>query len=446
MQTAPARRASAESGFILIEVLVSALVVLIVAAGVIRLMTATTHAAADQRVKQGAYAVAQEDQARLRSMRLASLNRLVEKTEVPIDGVKYTVESTGKFVSNSTGTDSSCSAEGSGTDYVRIQSSVTWPGSRKPVVMNSIVAPSNGSLDPNHGTLLITITNGQLKGLSGVGISATGAGTFSGTTDENGCANFSDLPAGNYTMTTTATGFVNADAQFSPWSTTVGVVAGSSTPVSFMYDLPGTVIAKFKYRVGSTGTFLPATSDSVVAYNALMTKGAESFGTPGGTRSESVKATPLFPFKEADTIYAGSCESNLPEKAEARAAVIVPANGTVETPQIQLPALNLKVLNGAAAFSGARVTVTDTVCKNSSNQLVKRVYTSNNNGNLSLSGGTSAAEPGLPWGTYNICISGTISSKLRKRTYSNIAVKNLTEGTTLESNLATGEETTTACP
>ena len=379
-------------------------------------------------------------------MRLTSLNRLEQKREVPIDGTVFTVESTSRFVSNSTGTDSSCSAEGSAADYVKIRSKVSWRGGRKPVVLNSVVSPSNGSLDPNHGTLLITATNGLGQKLAGVGISATGAGTFSGTTDSEGCANFSDLPAGNYTMTTSATGFVNSDGQFSPWTTTVGVVSSASTPVSVMYDRPGTIVAKFKYRVGSTGTFLPATSDSVVAYNALMTKGAESFGTPGGARSIQLTAEPLFPFKEADTVYAGSCEVNLPEKAEARASVIVPANGTVTTPEIQLPALNLKVLNGSAAFSGARVTVTDESCKNSSNQNVKRVYVSNNNGNLSASGGSAAAEPGLPWGTYSICISGTISSKLRKRTYSGISVKNLTSGTTLESNLASGEETTKACP
>lgn len=433
----PPARNPGEGGFILIEVLVSALVVLIVAAGVIRLMTATTHAAADQRVKQAAYSVAQEDQARLRSMRLSNLNRLTEKTEVPVDGVKYTVESTGKFINNSTGNESSCSAEGSSTDYVRIRSSVTWPGSRNPVVMNSIVAPSNGSLDPNHGTLLINVTNGQLKGLSGVGISATGAGTFSGTTDENGCANFTDLAAGNYTMTTSATGFVNPDGQFSPWSTTVGVVAGSSVPVSLMYDLPGTVIAKFKYRVGSTGTFLPATSDSVVAYNALMTKGAETFGTPGGTRSTSVTATPIFPFKEAVTVYAGSCTSNLPEKPEGYAAVIVPSNGTVETPQMQLPALNLTVKKSGSNVNAARVTVTDESCKSGSTN-VKRVLTTNSSGNLT--------EPGLPWGTYKVCVS----SGNRYKTEEKVSVKNLTSGTSLTLEIPTSGSTSSSgsgeCP
>jgi Tfp pilus assembly protein PilV len=449
MSTAPATRT--EHGFVLIEVLVSALIIVVVGSAVLSLITATTRSAADQRSKATAYSIAQEDQARLRAMRLSSLNRLAQKREVTLDGTRYTIESTGTFVNNSTGTDSSCSAEGSSADYVRIGSKVSWTGSRKPVVLGGIVSPSNGSLDPNHGTLLVTAVNGQQVGLSGVGISATGAGTFSGSTDSTGCANFSDLPAGNYTMKTSAPGFVNADAQASPWTTTVGVVAGTSTPVSLMYDQPGKIVATFKYRVGSTATFKEAKADSVVVYNALMTKGAEAFGPPGATtaRKTEVPATPLFPFKEADTVYAGYCESNKPEESAsaARASVIVPANGSVTTPQIQLPALNLKVLNGSAALSGAKVTVTDESCKNASGGSLTREYLSNSEGLMSASGGASAAEPGLPWGKYSVCVSGTISGTQRRREYSAVSVKNLTAGTSLEANLlsGTGLETGKTC-
>lgn len=426
----------------MIEVLVSALVVVIVAGAVLSLITATTRSAAQERLRATAYAAAQEDQARLRTMRLSSLSRLnpPQKTLVTLDGTEYTVESTGVFVNNSTGTDSSCTSEGSAADYVRIASKVTWQGSREPVVLRSIVSPSNGSLDPNHGTLLITATNSLGEPLSGVGISATGAGTFSGSTDSTGCANFSDLPAGNYTMTTSATGFVNADAQFSPWTTTVGAVAGSSTPVSVMYGLPGRVKATFKYRVGSSSEYRQASADSVVVYNALMTKGAESFGSPGGTRSTTVEAYPLFPFKEADTVYAGYCEANKAEGA-ARTTVIVPSNGMIETPEIQLPALNLNVTKSGSPASGARVTITDQNCKVGSTN-VKRVYSTNSSGNP-INPTTLIPEAGLPWGTYEVCAS----SGGRHKTETNISVKNLTSGTNLSIAIPTsGSGTSGECP
>ncbi len=85
----------AEDGFALIEVLVSALVIALVAAGVMALLQATARSAADQRSHAVAYAVAQEDQARLRSLRLSYLNRLNEKREISIDGSEFTIESTG---------------------------------------------------------------------------------------------------------------------------------------------------------------------------------------------------------------------------------------------------------------------------------------------------------------------------------------------------------------
>ncbi len=416
----------------MIEVLVSALVILIVAGAVLSLMSATTRSAADQRTKAAAYSAAQEDQARLRAMRLSSLNRLDETRTVSLDGSTFTVESKGVFVNSSTGTDSSCEAEGSSADYVRITSTVTWNGSRTPVTIDSIVAPSTASLDPNHGSLIITATNGQLEPLSGLGLSGSGAGTFSGSTDANGCANFADLPAGNYTLSTSATGFVDADGNYSPWATTVGVVASASTPLSLMYDLPGTVLASFNYRVGSSSEFRTAYADSIVAYNALMPSGAKGYGSPGGTRTETVEANPLFPFKEADTIYAGSCESNLPESAAAKATVIVPANGTVKTPQIQLPALNLTAKREGSPIGGARVTVTDESCR-SGGSYVKREYTTDSSGAM-VNPATHVPEPGLPWGRYQVCVS--IGE--RHRYESRVSVKNLTSGTNLTVEVPTG--------
>ena len=170
MRLNPASRPPAEAGFVIIEVLVSALVILIVAGAVLSLITATTRSAADQRQKAAAYSVAQEDQARMRALRLGTLNRLDENNDVTLDGTTYTVNSTGTFIDNATGASSSCDAEGSESDYVRISSKVSWEGGRKSVALNSVVSPSNGSLDPNHGTLLVNATNGSGQPLAGLGL------------------------------------------------------------------------------------------------------------------------------------------------------------------------------------------------------------------------------------------------------------------------------------
>lgn len=441
----------AQEGFVLIEVLVSALVITIAAGGVLALITANTRSAADQRVHTAAYSLGQEDQARLRSMRISSLNRLEQTRTVTIGGRNYTVESTGVFVNNTKGTSSSCTSGETSADYVRISSTVRWARmeGRKPIVIQSIVSPSNGSLDPSHGTLAVVTKNAAGGALAGVGLSATSPGTFSGSTDSTGCANFADLPSGNYTMTSTATGFVDPQGNFSPWTTTVGVIPSTTQTITLYYDRPGTIPVEFKYRVGSSAEFKAATADSVLVYNAEMPKGGRSYGTPGGARSTLISATPLFPFKAADTVYPGSCESNNPNPggtnpggAPGIGTVIVPAGLSAPTVVVQEPALNVTVTsNGSTAVSGARVTITDEQCKDASNNKVKRVYTTNSSGNQAATT-IGAIEPGLPYGTYEVCAS----SGNRRLIKTGIAVKSMTTATTLALNLNGSGSTSGSCP
>src|SRR5262245_57866706 len=100
MTSTPARLGPSEGGFVLIEVLVSALILAIAASGVLALLQATTHSAGEQRDGAKGYAVAQEDQARLRAMRLVSLDGLSQETHPKLDGTVFTVISSAVFVNN----------------------------------------------------------------------------------------------------------------------------------------------------------------------------------------------------------------------------------------------------------------------------------------------------------------------------------------------------------
>lgn len=441
----------AQQGFVLIEVLVSALVITIAAGAALALLTATSRSAGDQRVHSDAYAVAQEDQARLRTMRISSLNRLEQTRTVTLAGRQFTVESAGVFVNNSKGESSSCSAGETSADYVRITTRVKWAqmGTRPPVLIQSIVSPSNGSLDPSHGSLTVVTKTAAGGSLAGVGLSASGAGTFSGATDANGCANFADLPSGNYTMTSSASGFVDQQGNLSPWTTTVGVIPSSTQAATLYYDRPGSIPVSFKYRVGSGTEFKPAGADSVLVYNAEMPKGGRSYGTPGGTRAATITATPLFPFKAADTVYAGSCESNNPNPegknpagAPGMTTAIVPAGGIAPGVEVQVPALTVKVTsNGTTAVSGARVTITDEQCRDASNNKVKRVYTSNAAGNQAASA-AGAIEPGLPYGSYEICAS----SGGRRVFATGVSVKSMTSSASSTLNLNGSGSGSGSCP
>jgi type II secretory pathway pseudopilin PulG len=442
--TPPGRIAPpAEDGFVLIEILVSALVLAIVAGAVLNLLQASARSAGDQRHHSEAYALAQEDQARLREMRLSNLSRLPTKPqEIKLDGTLFTIASSGVFVNNKSGT-ASCVAGENSSDYVQITSTVSWPSTtgRKPVVIQSIVSPSSGSIDSTHGSLSVSATNAKGGPLAGVGIAGKGPATFSGTTDATGCANFADLPEGNYTLTPSAPGLVNKFGE-APKSQGVGVLANNTLPIGLEYDLPGTLEVKFKYRVGSSAEFKASSANSIMVYHPTSMKTVTAFSTPGKLVEPIIKVKELFPSKEPYAAYAGSCTSNDPnpksEKEAPGAAATVgvyvqPGAGSLPPiPEIQLPALNLTVKSGSSTVSGASVKITGTGTGTCS---FERPYTT-------IAGGV-LSDPGLPWGSYEVCASAKILEIQRQiKTKSPVAVQNLTSGTTLNLDLSgTGSET-----
>lgn len=418
--------ASGEDGFIIIEVLVSAVILAIVAGAVLTLISATTRSAASGRTHSTAYGLAQEDQARLRALRISTLNGLDEtENEETIGGTTYTIESTGTFVNNSTGT-VSCTESNASADYVQITSTVDSPTLQNPVSLESIISPSSGSLDPSHGTISFQVNNALGTGVSGVSITGSGTGNFSGTTESSGCAVFADLPAGNYKVTATANGLVTPEGTTTWEKEQVGAPASSTQQVSLRFDKAGTVKPTFVYKEPKTGTLAPAYVDSMELYNSENEAKTLTFGTPSlTTRFSTLEDKAVFPFKTKYAVYAGSCTTNNPDpesksiNAAAIASVAVTGGGTV-TPQIQIPGLNLTVTNSSGtAIAGAKVILTDANCKyNGTN--VKREYTTDKVGHI-FKGGTEKeiAETetqavGLPFGTYSICVSAKIGSETRK--------------------------------
>ncbi|HZO06420.1 MAG TPA: hypothetical protein VFB52_08535, partial [Solirubrobacterales bacterium] len=276
----------------LIEILVSAMVLTIASAGVILLLQTTTKTQAEQRNSSEAYALAQEDQARLTSMRLATLNRLDQTRTVTLNKTQFQVRSRGVFVNDSTSIPS-CGEGTSSADYVEITSSVTWngmdPGEKAKIV--SVLSPSNGSLDPNHGTIAFSVVTQTQTPLPNVYVSG-GNGAFAGYTDALGCAVFTDLPAGNYTASVIGgPGLVGHDGE-STQSEVVPVAGGDTKTVTFEFDSPGAIKVPFKFRVGSSGSYLPSSQPAIVAYNQGMSA-AKVFWTSSGSPEATVTASNL---------------------------------------------------------------------------------------------------------------------------------------------------------
>jgi Tfp pilus assembly protein PilV len=418
-----------EGGFILIEVLVSALILAIVAGAVLALITATTRSEASDRWHSQAFGLAQEDQARLRTMRITSLNNLAQTRTETVDGTTFSIESRGVFVNNSTGS-TSCSAQNSSADYVQITSTVSSPALNNPISMQSVVSPSTGSLDPSHGTLAFQAKTASGASLSGVTISGTGTRNFNSLTDENGCAVFADLPAGSYKVTTSANGLINPQGATSSIKE-IGVEANATSQVVLYYDKAGTISPSFVYTEPSTKKLTPAPVDSMILFDSENESGAVVFGTPGGTPTSTLTDKAVYPFKTKYAVYAGSCEqTNNPDPEEkglnsAAIASVAVTGGSSSSPQIQVPALNLEVTYGSGKVKEALVILTDASCLNNGNK-IKRTFTTNELGHISATAAGKTEAVGLPWGTYNVCVSAKIESEWRKIEATSLKVENLT--------------------
>lgn len=444
-----------QHGFTLIEGLVAGILLLSAMTATYGLLATSGRAEQDQRMRSQSYAIAQEDQARMRSLRVSQLMTLNQTRTVVQDGSTYTVVSKGQYVNDQSGT-ASCDEGTSSADYIKISSTVSWQGSRDapPTVIESLIAPPNGTFGADRGTLAIAVRDGAGNPVSGLPLSGTGAGTFSGSTGTNGCATFTNLPEGDYTLTPgTAMGVVDKDGK-APSPQTVSVVGQSTNTVALQYDSPGTLRLSFKTRIG--GTVQASKADSIVVFNSGMTT-AKAFGTIGDEQS-TITTTSLFPFASQDTVYAGSCTANNPNPtnivnppaAAALVSATVLKNQLVTvTPSIQLPALQLTVRTGTSStnqgsiVSNAAITITDTGC---TSPAVKRTYTNRTTGSPTglVPTGQSTVDPGMPYGVYDICAyNGS-----RRNTLTAVPVQTTATDTTRTIYLGSGAtgSTTGACP
>lgn len=444
-----------QRGFTLIEGLVAGMLLVSAMTATYGMLASSGRAEQDQRLRSQSYAIAQDDQSRLRSLRITQLMTLNQTRTVTQDGTSFTVTSKGQFVNDLSGTNS-CDDGAASADYIKISSTVTWTGGRghAPTTIESVVAPPNGTFGVDRGTLAVAVRDSQGNPVAGVPLALSSVG--SQTTGTNGCAIFANVPEGDYTLTpSTAVGVVDKDGA-APGPQTVSVVAQATNTVALQYDTPGKVNVTFTTRIG--GVVKASKADSIVIFNSGMTKEAV-FGTIG-TEATTIQGTPLFPFASADTIYAGNCTYNNPNPtnivnppaAAALTTATILRNQTVNATPIQLPALQLTVRTGNSASSpgsivtNASVTITDTQCTTSSGGAVKRTYV--NNTTITPAGlvptGQTTADPGMPYGIYNICAyNGS-----RRNTASAVPIQTTATDTTRTIYLGSGAtgSTTGACP
>jgi hypothetical protein len=459
----PSRRSSAarETGFTVIEVLMTALLVALIAAASATALIATAYTRADERHRTQAGEIAEQDQERMRGLSAEQLNGLSQNRVVTLDGTAYQVNSTATFLNSSGGT--SCGSPGSGaTAYFKVVSTVNWtanvvPGSganrEPPIVAESVITP------PVGGTLLAQVEDQTDSGLSGVTVTASGPDYASGTTDSTGCTELAALGAGSYSLTFTAAGYVDPNGDPSPLTGSATVTAtGTSRPSTnpVIMGLAGTLSAKFT-AAGNAGNLSGQQANALSWFgNGTSSRMSEyATNTPASTPATLIPASgtiALFPFTFTGPSYAsnyqvwaGPCQQMEPPAGIDKVTV---SPGSSQVASVQEPALDIVVENTGSRIAPAAVSLSfqstsGTACNTLWYPPIASDAGTDANGSLASPGqpfattattGSTASASGYT-GTYQICADASISGKTRDVTVSSVTNTNFATPTVVTINI-----------
>ena len=308
-----------DDGFALMEVIVSAAVLLLVVLGVLAAMDSVAKTTGANKARTIAAALAEKDQERLRGLHMDTIGAPMAPYPVTVAGVTYTVESKAVWVTDGSDEEVGCGAQNSEGSYVRLTSTVTSPitgAAVKPVVLSSIMAPRQ------KGALIVLVKNAAEQPVQGITVTAPPLAAK--VTNSAGCAVFSQIDAGNYTVGLNQSGWVDWNGNTAV-SKLAGVTAGNVTTVELAYDRAATARVTVQNKPTAQGGVLEP-SKAVLGAHPKPTTGMRKSGVPtppvpgaypvdGSVQSGSLfTISNLFPFPEGYTFYGGGCLGADPSK------------------------------------------------------------------------------------------------------------------------------------
>ncbi len=384
---------SDESGFGLIEVVVSAMLLVLVASGVYMGLDGASEASGIDKHRSVATEIAQQDQDRMRAMAVTELSNYRATNTTSVAGVTYTVNSTASWITDSTGT-ASCTSGQAQAQYLRISSSVTWANMTiPPIAVQSLVSPPVGSFGTNQGSLAVQVRDRNGNGVPGVSASLSGPQTYTDTTNQIGCILWGYLPVGNYTVSVSKQGYVDPNGVAQP-SKPAGVVGEAVSTLAFDYDLGGAIRASYTSLDRSGGRLVAANGLAFTAVTSHLTVPLTPFGD--GQPHTYYTSSPVFPFTDPYGTYAGTCAGNDPTLYGQSAQLALVQPGATTAVNLFEPPVDLLVTKGGVPVSGAIVKLTGT-----------------GSGCGPLPNRTTGADGyvtdrALPWGPYSACVQATV--------------------------------------
>jgi Tfp pilus assembly protein PilV len=394
-------RLRADRGSALVEIMVSAMLLALVATAVFKGIDGATASSTQSKSRAIAGTLAQEDQERMRAM---DPRKLASYSPAPVDRVvnrvKFTIASSAQWVSDR-GEAEGCTKGSGRVTYVRISSSVTWPDmtGSKPVTASSIVAISNAYA---KGSLAVKIIDRNSAGIPGIPVTVDPPLGQSKDTNDQGCVVWDGLTAGAYFGQFSKTGYVDVNGSEvvrppNGWN----VTTGGTSLATHLYDVAGSVNFEFETK---NGTSLVPVNGSGVTVTQTGITGPPTVGYRRETFTPRLawNFDQLFPFTTPYAAYAGTCDANAPTTGTNWASVTVPV-GTLATPnpvKLRMPLLNIRVRRAGTTstyIQNAHVTVTpvDAACGGT----VSWTNATDTSGLLTV----AVAQRAFAYGQYTVC-------------------------------------------
>jgi hypothetical protein len=315
----------------------------------------------------------------------------VERTR-PVDNVEYTVIREAQWVLGDADSGACEAPANAEPRYLRVDVSVEWPvmSGVDPVTSSTIVTPPVGTYDETSGHVGVKVVDRDAAPVSGVQVTLSGPTSATQTTTSDGCAFFAYLPAGAYTTSAAAAGYVSDQGNPTP-TQAASVAVGATTSVLFQYDRAATLDLTL---TGKDLGMPPPTGVSVTLVNSHILPGG-TLVVPGSGSNRVIGN--LFPFADGYEALAGTCADN----SSGESPLEVPPGATT-TAAVLLPEVQVTVVQdmGGGVFNPvpdlvvSAVHAADTSCQSGESFAVG---STDANGQLAFA---------LPWGTWDVQVAG----------------------------------------
>jgi Tfp pilus assembly protein PilV len=403
-------RLAAESGSIMIEVLVGTVLLALTTAAVLDGLDGTQKTGLENKNRSTAATLAQQDIERMRSMPPSVLVNLDQTRTITLANVPYTVLSRASWVRDASGL-VSCTTDETEAEYIRLSSTVTAPANPdRPVTETSLLTPPLGSFEDDTGTAAVKLTDRDGNPWTNVTVDLDGQSSLSATTNDVGCAIFAFIDADEWTASVDG-GLVTWNGE-SPAESEVAVAAGKTSLTQIELDDPASLRAHFVRPDGTSAHW-----SSISVANAKLPNGYKSFAP--GAMGASKDADSLFPFHDGYGVFAGTCEANNPAiwdsdyfATSGYGFAQLDPGDLLEDVDVLVPELRVEVNRSTSpnTFAAAQIYIQQ---MDSSYDCDAVVYNSNevptglvNKHTFTLS---------LPFGRYRVCAATKSGSNWRRR-------------------------------